>query len=106
MNQIDKEILELREEKKVLQSLDRLMINEDFKRVILEDYIQRHSVDLNLSKGRLSLDPQTLLDIDRQLDAIALLNMYLASKHTRLADIDIEIVEAETLREQQTTGNI
>ena len=37
MNTLDKQIYDLREDKKVLLSLERLLTNSDFKKVIMED---------------------------------------------------------------------
>lgn len=104
MNQLDREIFNLKEEKKTLVSLERLLINPDFKRVIEEDFLSKHPLDLVMSKGRLSLDPEYERDIDRQLECVALFKMYLQNKASRIADIDLAISEAETLRDQQTQG--
>lgn len=104
MNQIDKEIFDLKEEKKTLVALERLLINPDFKRVIEDDFLSKHPLDLIMSKGRLSLDPEHEKDIDRQLECVALFKMYLQDKASRIADIDLKISEAETLRDQQTQG--
>lgn len=104
MNQLDREIFNLKEEKKTLVSLERLLINPDFKRVIEDDFLSKHPLDLIMSKGRLSLDPEYERDIDRQLECVALFKMYLQNKASRIADIDLAISEAETLRDQQTQG--
>lgn len=104
MNQLDREIFNLKEEKKTLVSLERLLINPDFKRVIEDDFLSKHPLDLIMSKGRLSLDPEYERDIDRQLECVALFKMYLQNKASRIADIDLSISEAETLRDQQTQG--
>lgn len=104
MNQLDREIFSLKEEKKTLVSLERLLINPDFKRVIEDDFLSKHPLDLIMSKGRLSLDPEYERDIDRQLECVALFKMYLQNKASRIADIDLAISEAETLRDQQTQG--
>ena len=102
MNKLDKDIHDLREEKKVLLSLERLMTNADFKRVIMDDYLTKHPLDLVNRKGVLKLDPQTNQDIDRQLDCVALFKMYLDNRISEIADIDIRINQAETLRDEQT----
>lgn len=104
MNQLDREIFDLKEEKRTLASLERLLINPDFKKVIEDDFLTKHPLDLVMSKGKLSLDPEYEKDIDRQLECVALFKMYLQSKASRIADIDLEISEAETLRDQQTQG--
>ena len=104
MNQLDREIFNLKEEKKTLVALERLLINADFKRVIEDDFLSKHPLDLIMSKGRLSLDPEYERDIDRQLECVALFKMYLQNKASRIADIDLAISEAETLRDQQTQG--
>lgn len=105
MNQLDKDIYELKEERKVLLSLERLLLNQDFKKVILEDFLTKHPLILIQGKGKLNLDPQQDQDINRQLDCVALFKMYLDSKISEIADIDIKISNAETLRDQQTSGN-
>lgn len=102
MNKLDQDIYDLKEEKKVLLSLERLMTNADFKRVILDDYLTKHPLNLVQSKGVLKLDPQTNQDIDRQLDCVALFKMYLDNRISEIADIDIRIDQAETLRDEQT----
>ena len=104
MNQLDREIFNLKEEKKTLVALERLLINPDFKRVIEDDFLSKHPLDLVMSKGRLSLDPEYERDIDRQLECVALFKMYPQNKASRIADIDLAISEAETLRDQQTQG--
>lgn len=106
MNKADQEIHDLKEDKKMLQSLERLLLNPDFKKVIMDGYLVKHPLALIQGKGRLLLDPQTNQDIDRQLDAVALFRMYLENQSARIADIDIKIVEAETLREREIQGNI
>lgn len=102
MSQIDNDILELRELKTVLTSLERLYINPDFKRVILDEFLTQHPVNLVQGLGRLNLEPQTKLDIERQLECIALFKMYLDNLKSQIADIDIRIADAETLRDEQT----
>lgn len=102
MNKLDQDIYDLKEEKKVLLSLERLMTNADFKRVILDDYLTKHPLNLIHSKGVLKLDPRTNQDIDRQLDCVALFKMYLDQRISEIADIDIRISQAETLRDEQT----
>ena len=102
MNKLDQDIYDLKEAKKVLLSLERLMTNADFKRVILDDYLTKQPLNLVHSKGVLKLDPQTNQDIDRQLDCIALFKMYLDNRISEIADIDIKIHQAETLRDEQT----
>lgn len=106
MNQLDQNILDLREEKKLLQSLERLLVNADFKKVILDGFLKSYPLSVVMNRGKLSLEPQESLDIERQLDSVALFNLYLENKISQLADIDVKIHEAETLREQQTIGNI
>lgn len=101
MRQIDREILDLKEEKQLLMSLERLMLNADFKKVILEGYLKKHPLQLLKGKGVLGLNPQTNEDIDRQLDSVALFDMYLNSKCLEIADIDYKIDQAETLRLEQ-----
>lgn len=105
MNQLDKDIYELREEKKVLQSLDKLMNNPDFKKVILEDFLVAHAISLVHSKGRLGLEPSVNQDIDKQLECVAMFKMYLDSKVSKIADIDVLIHNAETLRDEQLRNN-
>lgn len=102
MNKLDQDIYDLKEDKKVLLSLERLMTNADFKRVILDDYLTKHPLNLVHRKGVLKLDPQTNQDIDRQLDCVALFKMYLDQRISEIADIDIKIHQAETLRDEQT----
>ena len=102
MNQLDKDIYELKEEKKVLQSLERLLHNSDFKKVIMDDFLTKHPLRLIQGKGVLNLDPQLNQDIDRQLDCVALFKMHLDQLTSRIADIDYRISDAETLREEQT----
>ena len=57
-----------------------------------------------MSKGRLNLDTETNLNIERQLDCIALFKMYLDNRVSEIADIDIKIHQAETLRDEQTSN--
>ena len=102
MNKLDQDIHELKEEKKLLQSLDRLLYNSDFKKVIMDDFLTKHPLTLVLSKGKLLLDPQANQDIDRQLDCVALFKLYLDQRISRIADIDLLISDAETLRDEQT----
>lgn len=102
MNKLDQDILNLRKEKDILVSLDRLLINPDFKKVVLDEFLTKHPIDLLNGKGVLNLDPQTNLDIDRQLECVALFKMYLENQISKLADIDYRIAEAETLRDEQT----
>lgn len=102
MNKLDQDILNLRKEKEVLHSLEKLLINSDFKKVILDEFFTKHPIDLLQGKGVLNLDPQTNLDIDRQLECVALFKMYLDNQISKLADIDYRIAEAETLRDEQT----
>lgn len=102
MNELDKHIYDLKEDKKVLQSLERLMTNSDFKRVILNDFLVKHPLSLVMSKGRLNLEDETKHNIERQLDCIALFKMYLDTRVSEIADIDMKIIEAETLRDEQT----
>ena len=105
MNKLDQDIYDLKEDKKVLLSLERLMTNADFKRVILDDYLTKHPLNLVNSKGVLKLDPQINQDIDRQLDCVALFRMYLTNRISEIADIDIRINQAETLRDEQTRNS-
>lgn len=102
MNALDKDIYELKEDKKVLQSLERLLTNSDFKKVIMDDFLTKHPLALVMSKGQMPLNPQTNLDIDRQLDCVALFKMYLENRIADIADIDLRISNAETLRDEQT----
>ena len=102
MNKLDQDIHELKEEKKLLQSLDRLLYNSDFKKVIMDDFLTKHPLTLVLSKGQLPLDPKTNQGIDRQLDCVALFKLYLDQRISRIADIDLLISDAETLRDEQT----
>ena len=102
MNKLDQDIHDLKEEKKLLQSLERLLYNSDFKKVIMDDFLTKHPLALVLSKGQLPLDPQTNQDIDRQLDCVALFKLYLDQRISRIADIDLLISDAETLRDVQT----
>ena len=102
MNKLDQDIHDLKEEKKLLQSLERLLYNSDFKKVIMDDFLTKHPLTLVLSKGQLLLDPQTNKDIDRQLDSVALFKLYLDKRISRIADIDLLISDAETLRDEQT----
>ena len=102
MNDLDKDIIKLRKDKDVLMSLDRLMVNPDFKKVIMKDFLVDHPLALIEGKGVLKLDPQTNQDIDRQLDCVALFRMYLNSQVSSIADIDLHISSAETLRDEQT----
>lgn len=102
MNELDRDIYKLKEEKKVLVALDKLLYNSDFKKVIMDDFLTNHPLELIQGKGRLSLDPQTNLDIDRQLDCVALFKMYLDQRIAKIADIDLLISNAETLRDEQT----
>lgn len=102
MNKLDQDIHDLKEEKKILQSLDRLLYNADFKKVIMDDFLTKHPLALVLSKGQLPLDPKTNQDIDRQLDCVALFKLYLDQRISRIADIDLLISDAETLRDVQT----
>lgn len=104
MNPLDKDIYELNQDKKRLQSLERLLTNPDFKLAIMDDFLVRHSLKLVKSKGKLGIDPQTNLDIDRQLDSVALFGMWLDRRISDLQSIDKEIMEAEALRDQQTQG--
>lgn len=102
MNQLDKTIRDLREQKAVLQSLERLIVNSDFKKVILDDFLSKHPLELVLRKGQLNLDPQLNQDIDRQLECVALFKMYLDKRIDELDSIDTRILEAEHLRDEMT----
>ena len=102
MNKLDQDIHDLKEEKKLLQSLERLLYNSDFKKVIMDDFLTKHPLTLVLSKGKLLLDPQTNQDIDRQLDSVAMFKLYLDQRISRIAVIDDKIIEAETLRDETT----
>ncbi|WAW11651.1 hypothetical protein nACB1_007 [Acinetobacter phage nACB1] len=102
MRPIDEEILDLRKRKEMLVSLERLMINSDFKKVINEYYLSKHPLDLIKLKGQLPLDPTLNLSIDRQLDAIALFGLYLDNAMFELPDIDLKIEEAITRRDEIT----
>ena len=104
MNQLDKDIFNLREEKKTLEALERLLGNRDFQRVIMDDYMTKEPLRLLKGKGVLKLDPQTNQDIDRQLDTVALFSMDLDNRISELRSIDYRIQEAETLRDEQTKG--
>lgn len=105
MNDLDRDIHKLKEDKRVLQSLERLLYNADFKKVIMDDFLTKHPLNLIQGKGRLNLDPQTNQDIDRQLDCVALFKMYLDNRIAEIADIDIKINNAETLRDEQTRNS-
>lgn len=105
MNDLDRDIHKLKEDKRVLQSLERLLYNADFKKVIMDDFLTKHPLNLIQGKGRLNLDPQTNQDIDRQLDCVALFKMYLDNRIAEIADIDININNAETLRDEQTRNS-
>lgn len=102
MNKLDIDIEELKKEKRVLQSLERLLTNIDFKKAILDTYLNTHPLDLVMSKGVLNLDPQFNQDIDRQLDSVAMFKLYLDQRISRIAVIDDKIIEAETLRDETT----
>lgn len=102
MNPLDKDIFDLQELKKTLLSLDRLNRNPDFQRVILKKFLEEHVIDLVKSKGMLGIKPETLVDIERQLDCAALFNKYLQDLNAQIADIDLRISEAETLRANET----
>ena len=105
MNDLDRDIHKLKEDKRVLQSLERLLYNADFKKVIMDDFLTKHPLNLIQGKGRLNLDLQTNQDIDRQLDCVALFKMYLDNRIAEIADIDIKINNAETLRDEQTRNS-
>ncbi len=102
MNKLDQDIQDLKVEKQLLESLNRLLNNSDFKRVIMDDFLSKHPLRLIQGKGVLKLDPQINQDIDRQLDGVALFKMYLDQLTSGIADIDYRISDAETLREEQT----
>ena len=102
MNPIDKLIEDLKTEKRMLQSLERLLTNPDFKKAILDTYLKTHPLDLVMSKGVLNLDPKLNQDIDRQLDSVAMFKLYLEQRISRIADIDDKIIEAETHRDNLT----
>lgn len=102
MNELDKDIYDLKEDRKMLVALERLMHSSDFKKVIMDDFLTKHPLKLIQGKGRLSLDQQLNQDIDRQLDCVALFKMYLDQRISEIADIDIRISNAETLRDEQT----
>lgn len=105
MHPLDKDIFQLREDKKVLEALERLIQTPDFKKVFFDDFMTKHPLRLLKGKGALNLDPQVNQDIDRQLECVALFNMYLDQRISEIADIDVKILDAETLREQQIQGN-
>lgn len=102
MNKLDKDILELQELKKTLVSLERLNRNPDFQRVIVKNFLTDHPLALVKSKGTLGIKPETIVDIERQLDCVALFDMYLQNLNAQIADIDLKIAEAETLRADET----
>ena len=97
MNKLDQDILDLQELKKTLVSLERLNRNPDFQRVILKNFLEEHPLALVKSKGTLGIKPETIVDIERQLDCVALFNMYLQNLNAQIADIDLRVVEAEAL---------
>ena len=105
MNKLDQDIQDLKVEKQLLESLNRLLNNSDFKRVIMDDFLIKHPLRLIQGKGVLKLDPQINQDIDRQLDGVALFKMYLDQLTSGIADIDYRISDAETLREEQLRNN-
>lgn len=97
--QLHIELLSLREKKEELLALQRLLLNPDFKRVILDGYLGKHPIALTMSKGQLGLEPSISKDIDRQLDSVALFNMYLNQQRNALDTIDEQIMETEELRD-------
>lgn len=105
MNKLDQDIQDLKVEKQLLESLNRLLNNSDFKRVIMDDFLTKYPLRLIQGKGVLKLDPQINQDIDRQLDGVALFKMYLDQLTSGIADIDYRISDAETLREEQLRNN-
>lgn len=102
MNKLDQDILDLQELKRTLVSLERLNRNPDFQRVILKNFLEEHPLALIKSKGVLGIKPETVVDIERQLDCVALFNKYLQDLNAQIADIDLKIAEAETLRANET----
>lgn len=102
MNQLDKDIEDLRELKKTLMALDRLNSNPDFKRVIFDEFLVKHPLALVMSKGQLPLDPETNIDINRQLDCVALFKTYLDKLTSQIPEIDYKISQAEDLRDERT----
>ena len=96
---LHQEVLELRQKKEELVSLEKLLLNADFRKFILGGYLQTHALSLVMSKGQLGIEPQQLRDIDRQLDAVALFDMYLTQQRNLLESIDEKIMEAEDLRD-------
>lgn len=96
---LHQEVLDLRKKKEELASLERLLLNADFRRFILEGYLSKHPLNLVKSKGQLGIEPQVTMDIERQLDAVALFDMYLNHQRNLLDTIDHRIMEAEELRD-------
>lgn len=106
MNQLDQDVHDLKERKKMLMSLERLMQNQDFRLVILKNFLNEHPLKLVYSKGRIPLDPQVALNIDRQLDCVAMFKLYLESTLEELSNIDFKIMEAEQLRDDTIQGKL
>lgn len=106
MNQLDKDVNDLKERKKMLMSLERLMQNSDFRLVILKDFLTEHPLKLVYGKGRIPLDPQVALNIDRQLDCVAMFKLHLENTLEELSTIDLKIMEAEQLRDDTIQGKI
>lgn len=102
MHELDQHILDLRKDKEMLLALERLLINPDFKKVILDGFLVKHPLALVQSKGVIPLDAEVAKGIDRQLDCVALFKLYLSNQEARIKDIDIKINEAEILRDEQT----
>lgn len=102
MNQLDRDIQDLKHRKIMLSSLEKLMHNPDFKKVILEYYLKELPVELVMQKASLTIEQAQLDAIDLQLRSIAMFKYFLDTHTSQIADIDIKISEAETLRDEQT----
>lgn len=105
MNKYDKDILELQRRKSMLDALDRLQHNADFKKVIFEGYLREHPLELLKAKGVLKLDQEINQDINKQLDSVAMFGMYLENCLREIPDIDLRIQESEDARNNYLKGN-
>lgn len=92
---LNEERRQLRKEKELLESFKRLMVNPDFKKLVLDHYLESYAVSLVLQKANPGITEESALGLEYQLNAIATFNRFLEGLKINADTIDQRIVEAQ-----------
>lgn len=96
VQELEQHIELLKEQKKLPESLDRLMKNEDFKRIILNEYLREEAIRATMLKA----DPQMASEenqkrVENTLIGVSQLNQFIQRIRVMGAMAERDLPEAE-----------